>query len=130
MEMTQYQKDLVRVWDGLRTDYKGSHNCCPILCKQCPLNEVCSSDGFTHTIFNADKAIEIVTQWVKEHPLVTYEQKYEEVFGIKPKCRDVYVCPRFVGFLNYECPNHACEKCKEEFWNSEYKEPKKEDEES
>lgn len=142
MEMTQYQKDLVRMWDSLRTDYKGSHNCCPILCEQCPLNKgACSGDGFTHTIFNAEKAIEIVTQWAKEHPIVTMADKYKEVFGVEPKMAEkqehddwaFYMCPKNAGFLvNVVCEGSlfstACVECKQKFWQSAYKEPKKEGE--
>ena len=119
------------MWDSLRTDYKGSHNCCPILCAQCPLNKgACSGDGFTHTIFNAEKAIEIVTQWAKEHPIITMADKYKEVFGVEPKGKSgASVCPRSVGFDDVECKiGGGCEDCRNEFWHSEYKEPKKEGE--
>ena len=136
--MTEYQKNLVRMWDSLRIENKGANNCSPILCKQCPFNEVvCISDGYTgdnytSTFFNAEKAIEIVTQWAKEHPLVTYEQKYEEVFGVKPiSDSDEYVCPSFLGLkpCKYGGGNGSpCAKCAKDFWQSEYKEPKKEGE--
>ena len=127
--MTEYQKNLVRMWDSLRTEneYKGSHNCCPILCKQCPLNEVaCSGDGITHTIFNAEKAIEIVNSWAKEHPFDTMAEKYEGVFGIKPiDKKGNYICPHNVGFLDVPCEdNYSCESCSSKFWNSEYREPR------
>ena len=125
-KMTEFQKNLVRMWDSLRTEteYKGSHNCCPILCKKCPLNEVvCSGDGITHTIFNAEKAIEIVTQWAKKHSIATMKDKYKEVFGVEP---GDYVCPQSIGFLDVACDKKRCEDCMENFWNSDYKEPKKE----
>lgn len=126
MEMTQYQKDLVRMWDSLRTDYKGSHNCCPILCEQCPLNKgACSGDGFTHTIFNAEKAIEIVTQWAKEHPIVTNEDKFKEVWGKEPKVNGTYICPPVRTSLL--CSKN-CGECRKTFWGSEYKPPKEEGE--
>lgn len=131
-QMTQYQKDLVRMWDSMRKEYKGETRCTAINCKVCPLCECCSGKG-GNISFNAEKAIEIVTQWAKEHPIVTYEQKYEETFGVKPKnpLGDT-LCPHFAGFVNVKCEKNTigCKKCKEDFWHSEYKEPKKEGEES
>lgn len=135
-QMTQYQKDLVRMWDSMREKYKGSPRCSTVNCEACPLYECCySNDG--NTVFNAEKTIEVVTQWAKEHPVTTYEQKYEETFGIRPITADGhYFCPHIVG---YECKynlsimeesvhNATCKECKEGFWQSEYKPPKKEGE--
>ena len=128
MEMTQYQKDLVRMWDSMRTENKGTNNCCPILCKQCPLSGVACPDDGTHTLFCAEKAIEIVTQWAKEHPIITYEDKYEETFGVKPlDTFGDYICPHKAGFHDYmngcECMGETCEECAKDFWQSEYIEP-------
>lgn len=128
MEMTQYQKDLVRMWDSLRTDEKGSNSCnISVKCPVCPLNGVCGGN----LLFGVEKIIEIVTQWAKEHPIVTNEQKYEEVFGVKPVNIEAetesYACPKFIGFgISISCNAQSCEKCKEDFWKSEYKSPKKE----
>lgn len=123
MEMTQYQKDLVRMWNSLEGHKKGSTECIGVSCRDCPLdNNVCKP-------YNAEKAIEIVTQWAKEHPIVTMADKYKEVFGVEPKNeRGEYVCPAWAGFEI--CDKEAiCSKgCNEAFWNSEYKEPKKEGE--
>lgn len=92
--------------------------------------ECCYSDH-GNTLFVAEKIIEVVTQWAKEHPLVTMTGKYKEVFGVEPvhteseiKC---FLCPKHAGFyLNINCNAQSCEKCKEDFWHSEYKEPKRE----
>ena len=134
MEMTQYQKDLVRMWDSTRKQGKGSTDCTGVPCGNCPLFDcACIIRG---TIYNAEKAIEIVTQWAKEHPFVTNEQKYEETFGVKPIKLDThgiahgeYNCPKSAGFnIGTDCFGVKCEVCKEKFWKSEYKEPKREGE--
>ena len=140
-QMTQYQKDLVRMWDSLRVENKGAKNCSPTLCKQCPFNDVvCISDGYTgdnytSILFNAEKAIEVANGWAKEHPFVTNEQKYKEDWGVEPRNETgVLCCPKYMGLLKDLSKCHPisgeCEKCKEDFWNSEYKKPKKEGEES
>lgn len=66
---------------------------------------------------------------------MTKEQKYEETFGVKPvnieSETESYVCPKFIGFgVDISCNAQSCRKCKEGFWKSEYKEPKKEGKES
>ena len=132
-QMTQYQRDVVRMWDSLRQGYKGESRCITVVCESCPLDECCHSDD-GNISFNAEKAIEIVTQWGKEHPLVTYEQKYEETFGVKPRKVSIseivtndYSCPKGAGFcVNIDCQDIQCSRCKEEFWKSEYKLPEKE----
>lgn len=121
--MTQFQKDLVRMWDSLRpVVFKGACTCGGVSCDRCPFeNTVCHNDD-NGVSFNAEKAIEIVNSWAKDHPIITRADKYREVFGVEPKCDNNFACPRRVGFIATECgEGHACEKCKDEFWHSEYK---------
>ena len=133
-QMTQYQKDLVRMWDSLRTENKGASNCGSVLCAKCPFYRVvCTSDCYTGVSFNAEKAIEIANGWAKEHPFVTNEQKYKEDWGVEPRNeKGVLCCPKYMGLLKDLSKCHPisgeCEACKEEFWGSEYVEPKKEGE--
>ena len=72
-----------------------------------------------------------MTRWAKEHPIVTNEDKYKEVWGVEPKSASgLYICPPTI------MPEDVCvkatattgEKCTKSFWQSEYKPPKKEDE--
>ncbi len=101
MEMTQFQRDFVRMLDSMREECKGETTCVGIgdkECEECPLTTFCLDDD---VCFNAEKIIEIVTQWAKEYPIVTNEQKYKGVFGVEPKGRGGdYVCPRSVGFYD------------------------------
>lgn len=134
MEMTQYQKDLVRMWDSLRILQRGRTDCVGVSCQDCPLNgHACVHRG---AIFNAEKAIEIVTNWAKDHPIVTNEDKFKKDWGCEPKSiGGIYLCPSYFGFDKCTNPfgescDQICDKCKEKFWKSEYKEPKREESKS
>lgn len=129
MEMTQYQWNLIRMWDSLRTDDKGSNKCGAVRCDKCPLRDSVCEAGH---LFNTEKAIEIVTQWAKEHPIVTNEDKFKEDWGCEPKSiGGIYLCPSYFGVEECESPfgqsatNPSCVECEKKFWHSEYKEPKK-----
>jgi len=131
MEMTQYQRDFVRMLDSMRDTCKGAISCIGIdtdKCEKCLLADICDNE----ILYNAEKVIEVVKQWAKDHPFVTYEQKYEETFGVKPiNASGEHICPSYLGFkpCKYLCGNGSpCTKCAKDFWHSEYKEPKKEGE--
>lgn len=127
------KKIVARIFDSIRPPYSesiGDCDCDDFDCieSKCPFRNtgscVCPNTEGVDSIFNV---LEFIENWAKDHPPTTYEQKYEKTFGVEPKdkCGD-YACPRCVGFLNCECrPDHDCERCKSEFWNSEYKEPKR-----
>ena len=73
-KMTEFQKNLVRMWDSLRDTHKNAPTCGDVNCDACPLDECCFGNNGNIT-FNSEKAIEIVTQWAKDHPQegVTHE---------------------------------------------------------
>lgn len=78
-DLTQYQKDLIRMWDSMREDCKGDEHCHYVSCSECPLyDEVCFDgneiSGLT-PIFDVEKAVKIVTQWGKDHPIETKEMR-------------------------------------------------------
>ena len=131
-QMTEFQNNLVRMWDSMRESYKGVSRCSSVRCEACPLYECCYSN-YGNTVFAVERIIEIVTQWAKEHPFVTVMDIFKEAFGVEPKndCGTL-ICPHFVGFVDVECVYGVgykdCKKCKEQFWHSEYREPKKEGE--
>lgn len=63
----KYQKELVRMWDSLRSDiFKGRTSCVGVRCDKCPLKGT-SVDG-TCTNYGAFEQIECVEKWSKEHP--------------------------------------------------------------
>lgn len=121
MTKEEYQKNLVRMYDSLRTEHIGDRNCRGIYCEDCPFNGKVCNIGEKN--FHAHEAIEIVENWAKEHPVKTNADKFQDVFGFdmticwddKPSCDG---CPFYDGIG----------KCnsKEKFWDAEYKEQTKE----
>ena len=61
-----YKRELIRMWDSVRTKGKGEKNCFWANCYKCQLFKCCGD------VFNAYEAIEAVEKWSKEH------QKWEE----------------------------------------------------
>lgn len=67
--MTKYQKDIVRMWNSLRSDeYKDDISCIGVSCARCPLTEYCPDIEHTGVFRNAQIAIKVVTDWAKENP--------------------------------------------------------------
>lgn len=66
-----YKKELLRMWDSLRTEYVGRDSCIGVNCEKCPLHENGNHCGAG--IKSAFEAIATVEKWSKEHP----EKKYE-----------------------------------------------------
>ena len=69
MNKEEYKKEIVRMWDSIRTEYIGRDTCKGVLCKQCRFRDLknCAS------IANAFEAIEIVERWSKEHSQKKYK---------------------------------------------------------
>ena len=63
MNKEEYEKEIVRMWDSLRTINKGKSSCDGVLCGDCPLSlfDGCSS---AEDIFDIYKTVE---EWSKEH---------------------------------------------------------------
>lgn len=122
MTKEEYKENLIRMWDSLRGyEYKGGINCIGVECCDCPLNKKMCNTAY-NTAYGAVEAIEIVENWVKEHPIKTNAMKFEEVFGFEP-LRDCCL-------INKECRDcklNGEKNCSETFWNAEYK-PMKEGE--
>lgn len=61
-----YKRELVRMWDSLRTTNKCEHSCDGVNCKECPLHShVCK---ITIDVFEVYDFVEVVEKWSKEHP--------------------------------------------------------------
>lgn len=118
MTKEEYQRNLIRMLDSIRVNYKGAKHCGGVNCHDCPLDEkICNKAA---PIFYMNEAAEIVEQWAKEHPVKTNADKFREVFGMEKlpfysciytnaDCRD---CEHFIGM--------GC-KANGDFWNAEYK---------
>lgn len=129
----EFKKELVRMWDSVRTESKGKLSCEKVSCVGCPMqyinNQLCrgyiDNDCTNIPIECAIDIIEIVEKWSKEHPIVTNKDKFKEMFGI-----NIYdTTHECVGFT---CPSIStdCKSCPYNgFWSREYKEPKESEEE-
>lgn len=125
MTKEEYQRDLVRLFDSLRTEYKGDESCKGIRCIDCPFQE--NACFMYNKKFNVFEVIEILEQWGKEHPIMTNARKFKEVFGFTP-----------IPIGSCVKPNAKCEECDyyniddsscdiEGFWDAEYEEPQKDE---
>lgn len=127
MTNKEYQQQLVRMWDSIRSDCKGTSGCSSVDCNFCPFNgKVCNLA--TNTIFNAYKSIEIVENWAKQHPIVTNADKFREVFGFKPYTKNCINGEEKVSCTNCQCFYDGECAAHNRFWNAEYN-PTKEGEE-
>ena len=129
----EFQKELVRMWDSVRTESKGKLSCDKVQCVDCPMqyinNQLCKGYieiGRTYVpVECAIDIMEIVEKWSKEHPIITNRDKFREIFGFEmPTASHDCIsckCPG-VPFDCKECPYNG-------FWSREYKEPKESEEE-
>ena len=131
----ELKEAVTRIFDSIREDKEcagqcdcdGIHSCSISKCPFDGSNMYCFDEESIDNVFNS---LEYIEKWAQEHPPITYEQKYKEVFGVEPKTRgQTYICPGNAGWFNVVNCVGPCAKCKEEFWHSEYKEPKPDKEE-
>lgn len=97
----EYQKNLIRMFDSLRTEHKGEKNCDGVKCSNCYFGaKICTTATREDALFNIHEAIEVIERWCKEHPVMTNAMKFKEIFGIQPS--EISSC--------------------NDFWNEEYNE--------
>lgn len=117
MTKEEYQRDLIRMFDSIRSDFKGENGCSGVDCNDCPMHKIVCGRGQIRPF----EAIEIVENWAKQHPIKTNADKFKEVFGFEPtpiycvnnnmKCSDC-------EYFDYN--NGLCDVSI--FWDAEYKE--------
>lgn len=117
MTKEEYKRNIVRMYDSLRTEHIGDRSCRGINCEDCPFDGKVCNIGEKN--FHAHEAIEIVEQWAEQHPIVTNADKFREMFGTEPSkhtCVNVNIqcedCKYFVG---------GCCAASTKFWDAEYK---------
>lgn len=124
MTKEEYKKNLIRMFDSIRDEFKGEENCAGVDCgNNCPFfMKVC---GFGQIKFHVYEAIETVENWAKEHPIKTNAEKFKEVFGIEPETQ-ACVIPHIRKCENCEYYIPDGEECEVQakFWNAEYKQTK------
>lgn len=119
MTKEEYKENIIRMWDSLRSKYKGENCCAGIICTDCPFNEKVCSAGTA--IRNAYEAIDLVENWAKENQVKTNSQKFEEVFGFKPYTKNCINGDEKVSCTNCQCFYDGECAAHNRFWNAEYK---------
>lgn len=122
MTKEEYKRDLIRMFDSLRDEYKGEERCVGLNCLSCPFNKKVCDKG--KILIHSFEAIEIVENWAKEHPIKTNLEKFKEVFGTEPT---TYTCVNPKAKKCSDCKYFYSDKCevRNRFWYSEYVEPRK-----
>lgn len=64
MDKETYRKEIVKMWDSLRTENKGKKSCDDVPCQCCPLKKFVGCNR-AQDIFDI---VDIVEKWSKEHP--------------------------------------------------------------
>lgn len=107
---------------------KQEERMCNYMKNNCAICSLCSSNngkGLVCGSFLVDysqEAEKIIMDWAKEHPVMTNADKFKEVFGIE-------IAGGYEKCDMFECEDCGCENCSHYgFWDMEYVEPKKENE--
>lgn len=68
MTQEEYQETLVRMWDNLRTRFKGDETCNGVSCFDCPFNgKLCNGKFYNVGKIYPYDIIETVEKWGKEN---------------------------------------------------------------
>ena len=118
MDAVEYVKDMHRLCKS-QDCYFGRTPGCPLLNKE--------GKKYGYCIANiggcAEKAVKIVEQWAKDHPVKTRQSEFLKLFPNAPKSgRVLDICPQNLN-IDYmppkRCENISCGACKTDYWNEE-----------
>lgn len=115
MTREEFQRDLIRMFDSIRSDCKGESGCSGVDCNDCPMHKIVCGRGQIRPF----ETIEIVENWVKEHHIVTNAEKFKEVFGTEPP---INACVNNIDCENCEYYGDVDCNVRDLFWDAEYKE--------
>lgn len=92
-------------------------------CSECPLQDKENRGCIMDTIEYVEKAVQIVEQWAKEHPVKTRQSEFLKMFPNAHKSgRVLDICPQTLN-IEYmppkRCENIFCSDCKTDYWNEE-----------
>lgn len=94
-------------------------------CSECPLQDKENCCCIMDTIEYVEKAVQIVEQWAKEHPVKTRQSEFLKLFPKATVCNHVlslcqrFYCSDFLGTDFQECKETNCDKCRCEYWLAE-----------
>lgn len=95
------------------------------VCAECPANSViCGTIGETN---DAERLVQIVEEWAKEHPRKTRQSVFLEQWPEARVDKDgiLRICPADIAkslrdeYGGCENPMENCHKCRREFWGQE-----------
>lgn len=92
-------------------------------CSECPLQDKENCCCIMDTIEYVEKAVQIVEQWAKEHPVKTRQSEFLKMFpNAKTMGGVIAICPNDIDstYRNMEyCDHSFCEECAKKYWNEE-----------
>lgn len=95
-------------------------------CGDCPLYQsdeidFCTSVHQKRSRESAEKTVQIVEQWAKEHPVKTRQSEFLKLFpDADISTGNVNVCPNSLYKEKRDCSQYTnCLSCKSEFWSQE-----------
>ena len=90
-------------------------------CRNCALSSFCGKTWYERTKEDAEKAMTIVEEWMKAHPVKTHQSELLKMFPNTPLGCDsgvITICP--ASFDGSVCKQGvSCDDCCREFWLEE-----------
>jgi hypothetical protein len=122
MDAVEYIKEAKRICKS-RSVCKSVSGKCPLLDENghCTATaDICAADIIEKT----EKAVQIVEQWAKDHPIKTRQSKFLKMFpGAKIDSGVIIFCPKFLlpeREGEVYCRKHIkCKECRKDYWLTE-----------
>lgn len=113
--------------EAMRMCKSSDDNCehCPAkIEKFCPISLCRTVMNDMHG--NEEKAVSIVEQWSKDHPVKTRQSEFLKMFP-KAEIKDdvLWMCPKYISYdyrPEENCHEISCGDCKRKFWLAEVSE--------
>lgn len=90
-------------------------------CPECPLQDKENCCCIMDTIEYAEKAVQIVEQWAKDHPVKTRQSEFLKMFPNASLYRGVVSIPpcSIEKEMRGNCLTRDCFKCRKTYWLTE-----------
>lgn len=117
MDAVEYIKEAKRLCKS-RSLCNSVSGKCPLLDEngRCTATaDICAADIIEKT----EKAVHIVEQWAKEHPIKTRQSEFLKMFpNAEMSDGAIAICPKRVD-KKYYCASMPCDECYRKFWLTE-----------
>lgn len=121
MDAVEYIKEAKRICKS-RCVCRSVSGKCPLLDENghCTATaDICAADIIERT----EKAVQIVEQWAKEHPVKTRQSEFLKMFPkAEIKGDYLWMCPKYINYdykPEEDCYKISCGDCKRKFWLTE-----------